>query len=351
MIALSKVLKPICAVAWVLSNLLVFAHPMSAAGQPPVSITLRSAASSQGQIVLVRDIATVYTEDAELRERISLLDVADPLGEGETSRLTRSQVLIRLMLAGFESHDLRITGADVVNVSYETAAKNIAAYDSEVVISDELVLGSVRRALSQQLELPAADIHLMLLRPIKLKGKYDSLTLDDIRLETRLPSNLWTKLLNADIGIHVRGRLHEVVTVALEMQINVNAPKTLRDVKAGEIFTAANLGYEAAQIDPDLVPRLAKDVVGKLAIRDRRAGDVVEQQFVTTSHRVKQELLVRQREAVQVVARRGALVVKTQEAVALDSGCQGDEIRVQNQQTGRIIRGRVTKRWTVEIPF
>lgn len=330
---------------------------MLAADQPPIAIALRAAAFSQGQVVLVRDIATVYTEDNELKERISLIDVADPLVVGESSRLTRSQVLIRLLLAGFESHDLRITGADVVNVSYDAGAENIAplnnitAYDSEVAISDDLVLGSVRTALSKQLELPAADIHLMLLRPIKLKGKYESHTLDNVRLETRLPSNLWTRRLNADIGIHIRGRLHEIVTVALEMRINVNAPKTLRDVRAGEIFTDANLGYEAAEVDPETIPRLAKDAVGRRASRDLRAGEIVEQKLVTNSIRVKQEILVRQREAVQVVARRGALVVKTQAAVALDSGREGDEIRVQNRQTGRIVRGRVAKRWTVEIPF
>jgi flagella basal body P-ring formation protein FlgA len=333
--------RAICALAWSFSNLLFLALPMLAADQPPVAIALRAAAFSQGQIVLVRDIATVYTEDSELKERISLIDVADPLGAGESSRLTRSQISLRLMLAGFRAEDFHLGGADVVKVSY----------DSEVAMSDELVLGSVRGALSQRLELPAADIRLMLLRPIKLKEKYESLTLDDIRLETRLPSNLWTKLLSVGIGIHVRGRLHEIVTVALETQINFNAPRTLRDVNAGEIFTAANLGYQATQIAPDMIPRLAKNAIGKRATRDLRAGDIVEQKLVTTSNRVKQEILVRQREAVQVVARRGVLVVKTQEAVALDSGREGDQVRVQNRQTGRIVRGRVAKRWTVEIPF
>lgn len=312
----------------------------------PIRIDLRPAASSHGKVVRIGDIADVHAADREARERIAGIDVADPVPAGKVARLSRSQVSIRLMLAGYDAGEFQLAGADVVNLSYDSAGQN-----SKTKLNDAVVLDSVRTGLAERLRLPREDVHLRLARPIHWRADYESVDPSDIWLETRLPNDLQADVLSAKVGVHVGGRLYEIIELALEVQVVANVPTTRHAVLAGELFTSANLERRRIKTDVAMLSELAHDAVGKRAVRNLTAGETVVHKLVTSKERVSNELLVRSQETVQLVARRGSLVVKTQRAVAMDSGRMNDQVRVKNLITGRIVSGRVARRWVVEVSF
>jgi len=325
---------------------LLFRFAPLTAGEAPIRIALRPAASSHGKVVLIGDIADVRAPNREAKEKVARIDVADPVHAGQSARLSRSQVTIRLMLAGFDTDDFRLAGAEVVNVSYDSASQG-----SNAKLHDAVVLDVVRAALARQLNLSPDNIHLKLMHPIRWRADYESIGPSEIRLEARLPGELKSKVLTPKAGVHVGGRLHEILELALEAQVAVEVPKARRRIWAGEMFTSDNIHFQTTRIDLQTFAELPADAIGKRAVRDVRAGDIVVQKLVTSAERVRNEILVRSRETVQLVARRGPLVVKTQKAVALDSGRLNDQVQVKNLETGRVVRGRVVQRWIVEVNF
>ncbi len=87
-----------------------------------------------------------------------------------------------------------------------------------------------------------------------------------------------------------------------------------------------------------------QQVVGKVAGRRLAANKAVDWRFL------EQADLVRKGEAVQLLAKNASISVKI-EGKALTSGAKGEQIRVQNPLSNRIVDALVTARGRAEIPL
>lgn len=85
-------------------------------------------------------------------------------------------------------------------------------------------------------------------------------------------------------------------------------------------------------------------VIGKVAGRRLAANKPVDWRFL------EQADLVRKGEAVQLLAKNASISVKI-EGKALTSGAKGEQIRVQNPLSNRIVDALVTARGRAEIPL
>lgn len=85
-----------------------------------------------------------------------------------------------------------------------------------------------------------------------------------------------------------------------------------------------------------------EQLLGKELRRALRSGSVIKKQDL------KEPTMISKGETVVIIARAGALEVKS-EATALSNGLLGQQIKVQNQKSKRIVDARVTGRGTAEI--
>src|SRR5262245_22181466 len=83
-----------------LISLFLCAGMSPAAAAEVVVVTLRAAATAGGGEITVGDVAELHGGDAELRQRIERLDLADLPKPGRNVQVSREQVGFRLRLAG-----------------------------------------------------------------------------------------------------------------------------------------------------------------------------------------------------------------------------------------------------------
>lgn len=308
---------------------------------PFVTVALRPSAAVNGRLVLIGDIADVQSGNRWLASTVARIDISDPPLEGRATLLRKSQVEIRLMLAGYTQDQFQVVGAPATRVGLIAASP----------VDDAAVMAAVRRELVSKLDVAAADVNLVLLKPLQLRTDYDRAAPGDVRLDVRLPTSVKSKVLNTKIGIHVQGRLNEVANASFEMTIDARVAKTRADVRAGDVFSPQNLTYEKTPVDAETLARVAPNVIGRRSGRNLDAGQVVEKQHLMSTAQIEREVLVRPRDTVHVIARRGGLTVRMKDASALDVGRRGDTVRVRNPKTDKVLQGRVTSARVVEIPF
>ena len=82
-----------------------------------------------------------------------------------------------------------------------------------------------------------------------------------------------------------------------------------------------------------------------------RTGELVNGQDLAAAKVDKLPVVVRPRDTVRLVARKGGLTVIISAAESLQQGSVGDLIRVRNLQSNRVITGRVASREEVTISF
>jgi flagella basal body P-ring formation protein FlgA len=92
------------------------------------------------------------------------------------------------------------------------------------------------------------------------------------------------------------------------------------------------------------------DVVGYKVIQVVRRGQALTNAVVRSAEAVAlDEIVVKKRTLVRLVARRRNLTVTIPQAEALDDGRVGDTIRVRNPQSDRVVSGKVVDSGTVNV--
>ena len=129
-----------------------------------------------------------------------------------------------------------------------------------------------------------------------------------------------------------------------EIRVVIGHVRTARPVGRGTVLAADDLVAFAGDIGSVLMRPLPThpDLVGAMASRDLRAGDLITSPVVTLPQ------LVRARESVAVTVQVGAVIVSGR-ATAKGSGRLGDVISLVNEQSGRRLRGRVVALGEVEV--
>ncbi|HEY3380292.1 MAG TPA: flagellar basal body P-ring formation chaperone FlgA [Vicinamibacterales bacterium] len=120
--------------------------------------------------------------------------------------------------------------------------------------------------------------------------------------------------------------------------------RTVRPLSRGESFVDADLVATRGEVGAVLLQRLPRpsDIVGARVVRDLVTGEVV------TRSTVEVRPTVRSGDVVAVRTSVGPVMVQTQ-AVAEQSGLEGDMIRVVNRESRRALKARVVGPGQVEV--
>ncbi len=156
--------------------------------------------------------------------------------------------------------------------------------------------------------------------------------------------------VRVDVAILSKGVKQAEAPVTLEVHLCQTIAVAARRIDRGQMLKSEDVFYERRTVD---------DVAGYLTESESLVGQKTKRaipplQTVTKSDIDSSEpdsgVVIRQRDAVKLVARAGALTVTTT-GEALQDGRSGQMIRVRNADSKTVVTGRVVNRNEVHVLF
>ena len=337
-------------------------------------IRLRRTAEVDAALIRLGDIAEVYSESSEEDARLKSIAIQPAPLAGTRLRLSVSEIQSQLSLRGVAAGELEVEGSAVVLVSRKPEPQTAPAPkvvhpgpaslegSSSVSDSDETARQIKRRTLIS--DVSAEDFKIARQVVENAVQQY----LDRAapgwghpQIHPLLTTAVAPRVLNACEG-NVRilsGQMldeeHFLLTLAVpesQTQIDrvdvkvriIRRPKIyvpVRTVSKGEVLQEGDL----AQIETDDARNGITDpteIVGKEVVQPLKTGKAIR------SGQLKEPLLIKRRETVQVVSTSGAVRVR-QFFVAKEDGRAGDTIVLEGLDGKETVSATVTGRLQAEI--
>ena len=308
-----------------------------AAASEPVLIVLRPQARVHRELVRIGDVTELSGGSEPLRRRIAELDIAKA-GAGPLE-ITRWQLRIRLTLADIPPNAFRLAGSERATVLADRA--EIGAPD---------IVGAIQTRLAKQFGVKAADVEV---RPL---AKVEPITLtgvppEQVRLEVVLPLRSPLGTIRTQVLVYAGKEVRRTITLPVDAAVYLHVARARTRIARGQAFTEENIAIERQRVRSRYGIVTAADVIGRYARRTVPAGEVISEYDLDDTGSVEKPVLIRPRDVVRLVAKKGNLIVVVQAAEALQEGREGDIIRVRNPRSRKILTGRVVSDSEVRITF
>lgn len=313
----------------------VTALPSGALGQSPVRVAMRPAIISDSDTIRLADVAELTGGNPTDRARMAQLDFDVTL----PGTLPRNEAVTRLLLAGFDASEFQFAGPESTHVIAgqpgSTSAFLIDAIRSHVAHHAEVDPDQVAVQIPNPPEIPAGV----------LTGQLELKPLE------HLDRIVGRRLIR--LGVFLDGTLRDEIRVNAETTIARDVLVSTRPIERNEILDAENTAVRTRQLD-SLKPGswLDPSARGSAVARRIIAHAVLKQGDLARADSTSDDpLLIKSRDAVTAVARKGSLKITMSGMEAMRSGRLGDVIPVRNPATGVTIMARIVDGGTVEVPF
>ncbi len=293
-----------------------------------VLIRILDKATVIGPQVHLGEIAEVVGENKAILEKLRRLDLGRAALVGTTLKLTQSYMKIVLRREGYSLKDFTFEGGDVVEVltqSQEFSTGDLLPEAKSFVLKeigespdnlDVQLIGSEKKLL-----LPAGKVTPSFRPP--LSGKYEG-----------------TVLLTAELQID--GHLARVLPLRMTVQVFHAVVVATKRIENGDKFTAGNVVLARKPTSA-----LLKGSIGRLEnVLGRTASVPLVPGSVIRMNDIYDPPMIKHGRTVQAVVRRGNIEITVQ-VRAVEDGKAGDNIRVENTATHKLLRGQVLDEKTV----
>jgi flagella basal body P-ring formation protein FlgA len=304
-----------------------------------VSIVLPPTAEAARSEVMIGDVTTIEGGDAAVRKRIGALDLADAPELGKTTRLTQALIAHRIRIAGIDSRHYSIQGADAIVLS--TRGNRV---------SEQEIVSAARQFLLTKVPWNPADVSIEVSRPIR-NPVHVAGSRDDLRFEASLRSPQVTLgTVRVDVSVISRGVKQAEVSVSLEIHLCRTIAVAARRIDRGQLLTEEDVFFERRAVD---------NIAGFLTEPDSPVGKRIGRTLVPLQPITKTDvdaaepdtaIVIRQRDAVKIVARGTGLVISAT-GEALQDGRTGQMIRVRNVDSKAVVTGRVINSNEVQVVY
>jgi len=303
------------------------------------AVRLKPQTTVSGSQVRLGDVAEILDSDSIRRARLQDLDLAD-FDPAEPLVLDRDLIGIRIQLAGFDRNTVVFTGESQVRV---TAPEPVR-------LTDLGIEQAAFQELVHQFSVSPEDLHVKLTSPILSSLNLDLQKLTSPRIEVmRVPqlplgkTQMTVRLMEGDRLLASRQATFEV---ALRQQVVVSSMSLDRNSQ----ITPHSIQEEIRFVDRPLDRLSAQDLMGRRVMIPLKPGDVLTLRHVGDVVTEERPILVQANDPVRLIAKKGKLTVTIPVAEALQTGRQGQLIRVRNLQSNQIVTGRVVGRGEVVVP-
>ena len=288
-------------------------HAAPQARQGRVLIETRSQVAIPHAIVRVADVAEVSGGQADVRRFVSHLDLDEIDTAPGNVQIRKSQIRLRLRLAGLKETDFQLVGTAETSVRREHAKLN-----------DQAVIRALRGPLAEAWQLNEDTIHIRLERPLAESVKKQISFDAQSRLEPLLPTDIQPGRLRPTIGVYRNEQLIDTFAVPVNVYVEQLVAVARRSLKVGERLTIDNVLFQRQRlIGPSATQTVASQGLGQYVQRPLRANELIKVFDISTELPVEkrtpvakptrtskssaERTVVRSRTPVIVVARRGTL--------------------------------------------
>jgi flagella basal body P-ring formation protein FlgA len=309
-----------------------------AAGLLRVELRERSAVTDR--LVTVGDVADISGGTADLRSQASALDLLELSTDHALEEVAAARVTARLLIAGFAPDEFQVEGAELAQVTWQDAQS-----------AEERVLAAIRRGVEERLYVPAAEVAPQLAQPLPAALTQLIDRTPDARVEARFAAVPTGGRTRVDVWVTTPGDETNVTGVTVDIRFRQIVPVVAESIAARQVITADSVSFTEREVSQlgNVLP--AEQVVGMAARRNLAPGEVIVSRDLTEPKAADAPVLIKARDLVRLTARKGNLVLTVPAAEALQTGREGDFIRVRNPSSGKIVLGRVVAAGEVEVPL
>jgi len=354
-------MKPISSLLPLL--LLATVLPLCAVAGEPVVITLHQTGVATEHIALLEDVADIDTPSAEQRAALEEIDLWE-FKEGEPREATISRGLIqtRLLLAGFAESDLTWRGAaetvvhrgGTVQASASKTVQPKPRSTARVRLTDLELEQALRERIAEAVQLPIDDVRVHLTNACLARVLPKDLLGQQGKLDLTLPNR--PQPGRVTVGIRVLTDLKLVATIQTQVELSLRRSilAARADLPRGTRLTEDDLVEQPQWLTRQEPHPRRSDAVGAILSRDLfegqglRMADLVHRPATAGGDPA---IVVKSRDKVRIVAKKGTLVVVVRDAEAQGQGRVGEWITVRNTASGRMVNARVVGPGEVEVPL
>ncbi len=287
--------------------------------------------------VQLGDIATLSVSSPEVAKTLQNIDVDSFNGNANEIWITKEQIRIRLLLAGFDVAASDISGPEEFKVS------RIDQDDTRQIIQTLL-----NQQLSSQFAIPESAIQVTIDSNFKIANdshmdfrtlKLEPLGRPDIPLGK---STLPTMIRDSQNKFQP---MNVPVTVAIYRELAV----AKMDIARGTVLTRENLDSVRRPVSTNSTGFLTMaHALGKESNADIATYELIKPNAIK-SVVVKQDALIKKNSIVSAVLRSGHLTVTLKKIKALEDANLGDTIQVINMNNNERLFAKVIDTYTVEL--
>ena len=294
-----------------------------------ITIALRTATSSvDDATVRIADVADLHGGSSWDRRNIGQLDL-ESLANTPTCSITKKQVELRLMLAGYKRDAFRVTGPTIVS------AKLSSPVEMRVELEKQL-----RGELSRHFAVRPERVSVRLTNPSHLASLEKSHSDGSFTIEL-MPRNefpIGRSRLRIDLIAPTGARTPLTIDaqVGLTMKVAIaSGPIPRGTVIQPEMFRMVDrsIGENADYLNPEVAS-------GRTTSRYIAANSILLASHLTAA-RSTSDQQVKRNDLVDVVIKVGRGEIRLKDARAMGSGAIGDTIEVLNPQTNRRINALI----------
>ena len=280
-----------------------------------------------GKTVRVGDIASVTTPSRSKADRINNLDVeVFKAGEKEMS-VSREQLRIRMMLAGYDINASDIHGPSIVKVR-QVSQKDLGRSIEE----------AVRKQVIEQFGIPESDLQVTL--DPKFQNPIGAAAVSNIKISPWNQPDLPLGRQSINASTEVAGK-----TISFKAPVLIAVIRELaianQDISAGVKLTEDNVDVVRRPISTRTRSYLTKSqAIGNVANRNIEKYALIQPSRIRVD-RGKDGIVIKRNSLINVIAKRGKLTVTLRDVKAVTDGRIGERVQVVNPNTGLRMTARV----------
>lgn len=292
-------------------------------------IQLNSSATVTSTQVLLRDVATVTSADTARKGAAEALEIRllDILNESEA--VTAKSIRTRLVLAGWDLDEFRLSGAPSVEVSFREPR----------ILHDADIEAQAHETLCKALGADDEDLSVLLQNAFVQSLPAAIRETEGLRAEI-VPPRKGLGMVSMQIQLWKDKELLTTRTAAFEVRrrhrVAVARVSLTREVPLNENTVQFENRFLSTEVDE----LNESQVLGRSLRSTVVAGSILQMRDMQTSAS-RSQAMIKKGEPVQVIAIVRNLRTSLRDAEALQDGNLGDRIRLKNRESGQEISGQV----------
>jgi len=298
----------------------------------PVSITVAPSSEISAAAVYLGDIAQISGEDPLQVADLRAVVVGKIPIPGNTMEISSQVFTLRMNASGVDCSEVNWDVPAAISV--HRLSQTIAASEFEQL---------ARQKITEQLR-EGGETRRYTIETLTVPQKLN-LPQGEVTYEVMVPSGIKPALTTTvSLTVLVDGKIYKKVVYRARVHIYENVLVAARPLVRQELVAAADLRFQPKEINAYSGACLTdlKDAVGFIMARNVSAGTVL------LKNMVDKPIIMQQGLPVHLLARFHGISVQT-EGIALQSGREGDRIRVRNAASKKILYGKIIDSNTVEI--